>query len=134
MGRRLVVIGTGYVGLVTGACLADHGHDVVCLDVSEPRIAALRQGKLPFMEPGLDEVVHRAQAAGRLRFAVRMAEAIVDREVAILAVGTPSRADGGADLQFVHAATDEVARTAPRGLVLATRSTVPPGTGDDLQQ
>ena len=133
MGQRLAIIGTGYVGLVTGACLADHGHDVVCLDVSEQRIHMLRQGKLPFVEPGLDEVVHRAQAAGRLRFAVGMQEAIGDRALAILAVGTPSRPDGGADLRFVEAAVDDVARLAPKGLVLVTRSTVPPGTGDALQ-
>src|SRR5688572_23913951 len=109
MVRRVLVIGTGYVGLVTGACLADRGHDVVCLDVSEPRIAALRQGRMPFFEPGLEEVVRRATGAGRLRFSTRMDEAIADREVALLAVGTPSRPDGGADLQSV----DEVARLAP---------------------
>lgn len=132
MAERVAVIGTGYVGLVTGACLADLGHDVACVDVDPKRIDSLNQGQVPFREPGLDDVVGRAVRRGHLSFSTSTADAVQDASFAILAVGTPARPDGSADLTYINAAADDVAKNAKQGLVIVIRSTVPPGTGDGL--
>src|SRR4051794_3623703 len=104
---RLCVIGTGYVGLVTGACFAEIGNDVVCADIDANKIERLNAGEIPIFEPGLEDLVVRNRSAGRLSFTHVVADAIADAEVVFIAVGTPSRGDGGADLSAV----DRVAET-----------------------
>jgi UDPglucose 6-dehydrogenase len=125
---KVAVIGTGYVGLVTGAGLADDGIDVCCVDVDESRVRALRDGVVPFYEPGLDDLVRRNIASERLRFTTNLAEAVAGRDVAMLCVGTPQGADGGADLGSLFAAADQIAAAVTGPLVLVTKSTVPVGT------
>ncbi len=132
---RIVVIGSGYVGLVSGACFADFGHDVVCVDKDQSKISSLEDGKMPIYEPGLDNLVQTNRGAGRLAFSTDLAEAVRSAEVAFLAVGTPSRrGDGHADLSFVYQAAREVAEAAAGPLVVATKSTVPVGTGDEVER
>ena len=127
---KICVIGTGYVGLVTGACFADFGVDVTCVDKDEAKVAALGGGEIPFYEPGLREVVERNERAGRLRFTTDLEAAVKESLVIFIAVGTPPREDGTADLTFI----EEVARSISENLngykVIATKSTVPVGTGD----
>jgi UDPglucose 6-dehydrogenase len=131
---RVVMIGTGYVGLVSGACLADFGHRVTCVDKDEAKIAQLRRGIMPIYEPGLEALVARNAGEGRLLFASDPAEAVPDADAVFIAVGTPSRrGDGHADLSFVHAAAEEVARLIRGFTVLVTKSTVPVGTGDEIE-
>src|SRR3569623_239316 len=101
---RIAVIGTGYVGLVTGAGFAELGHDVACVEVDEKRVAALRAGKIPFIEPGLPELVRRNENVGRLKFTSASTEGVAEALLAVLAVGTPPRADRSADLSYVDAA------------------------------
>jgi UDPglucose 6-dehydrogenase len=131
---RVTMIGTGYVGLVSGACFADFGHEVVCLDKDEAKIEALRVGKMPIFEPGLALMVARNVEAGRLTFEVRAPEAIRDADAIFIAVGTPSRrGDGYADLTYVYAATEEIAPMLDGFTVVVTKSTVPVGTGDEIE-
>jgi UDPglucose 6-dehydrogenase len=126
---HLVVIGAGYVGLVTGACLSEFGHVVVCVDRDAARIAALEQGKTPVFEPGLDAILQRNTRAGRLRFTTDLAAAMPGAELAMIAVGTPTRPeDRSVDLSAVHAAAREVAQSAPDGPLVVIKSTVPVGT------
>ena len=127
---RICVIGVGYVGLVTGACLADLGNTVVCLDVVEEQVQKLRQGILPIFEPGLEEVVRRNAAAGRLLFTTSYDAGLKEAEFVFVAVGTPSGAEGEADLSFVQQAVVEVAKRLSRPLIIVNKSTVPIGTGD----
>ena len=101
---KITVIGTGYVGLVTGACLADVGNDVLCLDVDEAKVALLQSGAIPIFEPGLESIVKRNVAAGRLRFTAHIAESVSFGTVQVIAVGTPPDEDGSADMQYVQAA------------------------------
>jgi len=130
---RIAMIGTGYVGLVSGACFADFGHHVTCVDKDAGKIDALNQGKLPIWEPGLDTLVAANTARGRLEFTTDLAEAVADAEAVFVAVGTPSRrGDGHADLTFVFAAIEELAKALPRPVVVVTKSTVPVGTGDKI--
>ena len=132
---KIVVIGSGYVGLVSGACLADFGHDVVCVDKEVAKIERLERGEIPIFEPGLAELVADNRAAGRLVFTNDLAAHMDGAEVAFLAVGTPSRrGDGHADLTFVYQAAGEVAAAATGPLVIATKSTVPVGTGDEVER
>lgn len=129
------MIGSGYVGLVSGACFSDFGHSVTCVDTDERKIAALREGVMPIYEPGLDDLVARNVREGRLTFSTDLASAIADVEAVFLAVGTPSRhGDGHADLSYVYAAAAEVARAARGPLVVVTKSTVPVGTGDEVER
>lgn len=130
----LAVIGTGYVGLVTAACLARLGHTVAGLDIDARRVDALRRAEVPFHEPGLPELVAEGVASGRLRFTTEPGEALAKAQALLVAVGTPSRADGAADLSHLEAAVDTVARHAPNDALLVVRSTVPPGTGDALSR
>jgi len=132
---RIVVVGSGYVGLVSGACFADFGHHVVCVDKDVAKIADLEAGRIPIYEPGLDAVVEINRRAGRLQFSADLNASVPDAEVVFLAVGTPSRrGDGHADLSYVYQAAKEVAEAARGFLVVATKSTVPVGTGDEVER
>src|SRR5262245_36624245 len=130
---NVTIVGTGYVGLVTGACLADAGNNVLCLDVSEDKIAQLNAGKIPIFEPGLEPIVRRNRDAGRLVFSTDVAAAVAHAELQILAVGTPPGEDGSADLQHVLAAARAIGRHMQDYKVVATKSTVPVGTGDRIE-
>jgi len=132
---RIGIIGTGYVGLVTGACLADLGHDVVCVDKDAAKIAQIRSGHLPLYEPGLDGLVAANVGAGRLRFTTEIAQGLSGAQAIFIAVGTPARReDGNADLSHVHEAVAAVARVATAPVCLVVKSTVPVGTGDTLER
>ncbi|QAY77495.1 UDP-glucose/GDP-mannose dehydrogenase family protein [Sphingosinicella sp. BN140058] len=132
---RIVMIGSGYVGLVSGACLADFGHQVVCIDKDESKISRLREGKIPIYEPGLEDLVNRNVAAGRLSFSTDLAQPVWDADVVFIAVGTPARrGDGHADLSYVHAAAAEIAPWLTGFTVVVTKSTVPVGTGDEVER
>lgn len=131
---RLAVIGSGYVGLVTAACLAESGNDVVAVDRDADKIAALRDGRCPFFEPGLEELVRENAAAGRLRFSTSIGEAVPGAHVVFLAVGTPPRDDGSADLSFIEAAARDVAQALTGPTIVVTKSTVPVGTGARLEK
>src|SRR5438477_2280994 len=132
---RVAMIGTGYVGLVSGACFADFGHTVCCVDKDEAKIEALKAGIMPIYEPGLETLVARNAAQGRLFFATDGLEAVRDADAVFIAVGTPSRrGDGYADLSYVHAAAEEIAAVLDGFTVVVTKSTVPVGTGDEIEQ
>jgi UDPglucose 6-dehydrogenase len=128
--RSITVIGAGYVGLVTGTCFADLGNKVCCLDVDEARIETLKAGRLPIFEPGLQEMVDRNVQAGRLSFTADYPEALADAEFVFVAVGTPEGVDGEADLQYVEAAAQTMARAMDHPMIIINKSTVPVGTGD----
>lgn len=132
---RITMIGSGYVGLVSGACFADFGHAVCCVDKDGGKIEALHAGRMPIYEPGLDQLVASNVAAGRLTFTTDLASGVAGADAVFIAVGTPSRrGDGHADLSYVYAATEEIARAATGPLVVVTKSTVPVGTGDRVEQ
>lgn len=128
--ENITVIGVGYVGIVTGACFADLGNRVCCLDINAERIANLNKGIMPIYEPGLAEVVERNAKAGRLSFTTSYARAIQDAEFVFIAVGTPSGVDGEADLQYVRSAAESIADVMDHPLIIINKSTVPVGTGD----
>ncbi len=125
---KIVVVGTGYVGLVTGTCLAEVGIDVICVDVDQRKIENLKKGILPIYEPGLDKLVHRNYEKGRLRFSTNLSESIKGADVAFIAVGTPPGEDGSADLQYVLAVAREIGENMNDYGVIVTKSTVPVGT------
>jgi UDPglucose 6-dehydrogenase len=132
---RIVMIGSGYVGLVSGACFADFGHHVCCVDKDAAKIEALLGGRIPIFEPGLDELVASNVAAGRLEFSLDLAEALSEADAVFIAVGTPSRrGDGHADLSYVYAAATEMAPHLKPGALVVTKSTVPVGTGDEVRR
>lgn len=132
---RIAMIGSGYVGLVSGACFSDFGHRVTCVDKDSAKIDALRAGVMPIYEPGLAELVTSNAAAGRLSFTTDLAEAVRDAEAIFIAVGTPSRrGDGHADLSYVFAAAREIAGALTGRAVIVTKSTVPVGTGDEVER
>jgi UDPglucose 6-dehydrogenase len=132
---RVTMIGSGYVGLVSGACFADFGHEVVCVDKDERKIEALLAGKMPIYEPGLDQLVSKNVAGGRLRFTTDLVDGVKDADAIFIAVGTPSRrGDGHADLSYVYAAAEEIAKALTGYTVIVTKSTVPVGTGDDVER
>jgi UDPglucose 6-dehydrogenase len=130
---RIAVIGTGYVGLVAGAGFSDFGNDVVCVDLDARRIERLRRGEIPIHEPGLEELVARNLAAGRLSFTTRTAEAVPGADVVIIAVGTPTGDGGAADLRHVEAASRDIGRALTGYAVVVTKSTVPVGTADKVR-
>ncbi|MDP2183051.1 MAG: UDP-glucose/GDP-mannose dehydrogenase family protein, partial [Actinomycetota bacterium] len=131
----VAMIGTGYVGLVSGACFADFGHDVTCVDKDPSKIERLERGEIPIFEPGLDDLVAANVRDGRLSFALDGAEAIRTADAVFIAVGTPSRrGDGHADLSYVHAAAEEIAGLIEGFTVVVTKSTVPVGTGDEIER
>src|SRR5213078_182100 len=125
----IAVIGTGYVGLVTGAGLADFGNDVICCDIDERKIAALNEGAIPIYEPGLDTIVSRNVAEGRLRFTTDLPEAIRSSRAIFIAVGTPPKPDGSADLRYVEEVARSIAKYMNGPKLVITKSTVPIGTG-----
>lgn len=132
---RIAMIGTGYVGLVSGACFADFGHDVTCVDKDEKKIAALHRGEIPIYEPGLDELVANNVRAKRLDFTTDLKKPVADADAVFIAVGTPSRrGDGHADLSYVYAAAKEIAQSLQGFTVVVTKSTVPVGTGDEVER
>jgi UDPglucose 6-dehydrogenase len=132
---RVAMIGTGYVGLVSGACFADFGHVVTCVDKDPSKIERLEKGEIPIFEPGLDDLVASNVRGGRLSFALDGAEAIRTADAVFIAVGTPSRrGDGHADLSYVYAAAEEIAGLIEGFTVVVTKSTVPVGTGDEIER
>lgn len=129
------MIGSGYVGLVSGACFSDFGHEVVCVDKDERKIAALKAGRMPIFEPGLDSLVARNVEAGRLSFTTDLAAGVSSADAVFIAVGTPTRADDGhADLSYVYAAAEEIAQAIGTFTVVVDKSTVPVGTGDEVER
>ncbi|WP_448658023.1 UDP-glucose dehydrogenase family protein [Sphingomonas sp. CJ99] len=133
---KIVMIGSGYVGLVSGACFADFGHDVVCVDKDQSKIDLLKSGGIPIYEPGLDTLVAKNVAAGRLTFTTDLAGPVADAAVVFIGVGTPTRrGDGHADLTYVHAAAREIGQAlGDHFTVVVTKSTVPVGTGDEVER
>ena len=131
---RIAMIGTGYVGLVSGACFADFGHTVTCIDTDAGKIERLHQGIMPIYEPGLDSLVAKNVREQRLFFTTDPAEAVRAADAVFIAVGTPSRrGDGHADLTYVHQAAQDIARLIEGYTVVVTKSTVPVGTGDEIE-
>ncbi|HLW70859.1 MAG TPA: UDP-glucose/GDP-mannose dehydrogenase family protein [Candidatus Binataceae bacterium] len=130
---NIAVIGTGYVGLVSGTCLAESGNEVICVDINRPRIDQLKAGEVPIYEPGLEELVRRNVKDGRLRFSINLAEAVRDSMVSLLAVGTPMGADGAADLSQITEVASQVAKSANSYHIIAIKSTVPVGTNDRVR-
>ena len=132
---RIAMIGAGYVGLVSGACLSEFGHEVICVDKDPAKIATLRQGGIPIYEPGLDEIVAANVRSGRLSFTTDLKEAVSNAEVIFIGVGTPSRrGDGHADLTYVYAAAEEIAKALTGYTVIVTKSTVPVGTSRAIEK
>ncbi|MGX9432344.1 MULTISPECIES: UDP-glucose dehydrogenase family protein [Bradyrhizobium] len=132
---RITMVGTGYVGLVSGACFADFGHQVTCVDKNAEKIAALKRGEIPIFEPDLDRLVETNTRSGRLSFTTDLADPVAHSDAVFIAVGTPSRrGDGHADLSYVYAAAREIAASLKDFTVVITKSTVPVGTGDEVER
>ncbi|WP_238244096.1 UDP-glucose dehydrogenase family protein, partial [Methylobacterium iners] len=132
---KIAMIGSGYVGLVSGACFADFGHVVACVDKDPDKIAALEAGRIPIFEPGLDTLVADNVRQGRLTFSTNLPQAVAGADAVFIAVGTPSRrGDGFADLSYVHAAAREIGQALTGYAVVVTKSTVPVGTGDEVER
>ncbi|WP_162249995.1 3-hydroxyacyl-CoA dehydrogenase NAD-binding domain-containing protein, partial [Methylobacterium sp. Leaf456] len=132
---RIAMIGSGYVGLVSGACFADFGHEVICVDVDPKKIEALEAGRMPIYEPGLETLVADNVRAKRLSFTTDLKPAVAGADAVFIAVGTPSRrGDGFADLSYVYAAAKEIAQAVTGYTVVVTKSTVPVGTGDEVER
>jgi UDPglucose 6-dehydrogenase len=129
---RVAIVGTGYVGLVSGSCLAELGHDVICIDTDAGKIAKLEQGVMPIFEPGLEEIVKRNVAANRLHFTTSFADGIPGAEVISIAVGTPSASDGSVDMSYVYGAAEMIGKSLTGYAVIATKSTVPVGTSERI--
>jgi len=135
MALKIVMIGSGYVGLVSGTCFADFGHTVTCVDIDTQKIEHLRAGRTPIFEPGLEDLIRGNQSAGRLSFTTDLARAVAGADVVFIAVGTPSRrGDGHADLSYVYEAARSVAAALKGFTVVVTKSTVPVGTGDEVDR
>lgn len=131
--QKIIVIGTGYVGLVTGSCLSDFGHKIICVDSDEKKIKRLQKGDIPIFEPGLNTIVERNTYYGRLSFTTDTKKAVEEGEVIFIAVGTPPAEDGSADLQYVEAVAREIGRGMKGYRVVVDKSTVPIGTGDKVR-
>ncbi|MBI2339392.1 MAG: UDP-glucose/GDP-mannose dehydrogenase family protein [Deltaproteobacteria bacterium] len=130
---KICIIGTGYVGLVTGACFAEAGNDVICVDVDEKKVADLNEGRIPIFEPGLEPMVRFNRREGRLRFTTDLSEGVNKSEVCFIAVGTPPNEDGSADLSHVLDVAFGIAGVAKKKILLGTKSTVPVGTGEKIE-
>ncbi len=131
---RICMVGTGYVGLVSGACMADFGHKVTCVDINQERIAGLVKGVIPFYEPGLDRLVLKNVEEGRLHFTTRLAEGMKDADVVFIAVQTPMSESGEADLTYVMKVGEEIGALLDDSKVIVTKSTVPVGTNAALKK
>jgi len=131
---KICIVGTGYVGLVTGTCFAEVGTDVTCVDVSQEKIDNLKQGILPIYEPGLEELVHRNQRKQRLHFTTQLEFGIKDAEVVFIAVGTPPGEDGSADLSYVLQVAHSIGTYMQNPLLVVTKSTVPVGTSQRVKK
>ena len=132
---KIAMIGSGYVGLVSGVCFADFGHHVICVDKDPARIAALLRGEMPIFEPGLEELVASNVRQQRLSFTTELPKAVAEAEAVFIAVGTPSRRDDGhADLSYIYAAARDIAKAIKGFTVIVTKSTVPVGTGDEVER
>lgn len=131
---KLSIIGTGYVGLVQGACLADTGNEVICMDIDERRIASLQQGVIPIYEPGLEELVRHNVREGRLSFTTSLPTAVEQSELMFLCLPTPQKEDGSADLQHILSVSEQIARLASAPKILVSKSTVPVGTTEKIKQ
>ena len=131
---RVAVVGTGYVGLVAGACFAESGNDVTCVDSNQTKVRLLRRGKVPIYEPGLEELVHRNRAEGRLAFTTTLAKAVRDSAVVFIAVGTPQGEDGSADLKYVLEVARDIGRAMNGYKVIVDKSTVPVGTAEKVRE
>ncbi len=129
---KVTIIGSGYVGLVTGACLSEQGNDVFCLDLDPKKIAILNSGGVPIYEPGLKEMIERNRAAGRLQFSTDIAASVAHGDIQFIAVGTPPDEDGSADLQYVVAAARNIGRHMSTPKVVVDKSTVPVGTAEKV--
>ncbi|GAJ38350.1 UDP-glucose dehydrogenase family protein [Saccharococcus caldoxylosilyticus] len=133
--KKIAVVGTGYVGLATGVCLSEIGHDVTCVDVDEQKVQRMKEGILPIYEPGLEELMKKNMEDGRLRFTTSHKEAFAEAEVIYIAVGTPQKEDGSADLRFVEQAAKDIAENVERDhVIIVTKSTVPVGTNHKVKQ
>ncbi|MCM2355561.1 MAG: UDP-glucose 6-dehydrogenase, partial [Arenimonas sp.] len=130
---RVTVFGTGYVGLVTGTCLAEVGHQVTCVDIDQAKVDGLNRGVVPIFEPGLEDMVLANHGAGRLSFTTDAAQAIAHGDVLFIAVGTPPDEDGSADLQYVLAVARTIGRHLSRPAIVVNKSTVPVGTADKVR-
>jgi UDPglucose 6-dehydrogenase len=130
---KIAVVGTGYVGLVLGACLAENGNDVICVDKDQSKIDTLEQGKMPIYEPGLEEMVRRNHAIGRLTYSINLASSVKASEIVFIAVGTPQNEDGSADLQHVLSVARDVGRAIEKYTVIVDKSTVPVGTATKVK-
>ena len=131
---NIAIVGSGYVGLVSGTCYAESGNEVVCVDIDKERIAQLCEGKIPIYEPGLEELVRRNLKEGRLRFTTDIGEAIQQSMVSYIAVGTPMSASGAADLSAFFKAAEDIARAITGYHIVAVKSTVPVGTNDRVRE
>ena len=131
---NIAIVGTGYVGLVSGACFADTGASVTCVDVDAEKIERLRRGEIPIYEPGLDELVLKNVKAGRLRFTTSLEEVLNDQQIVFSAVGTPPDEDGSADLRYVLQVAKTIGEHLDRYIVVVTKSTVPVGTAERVRQ
>ncbi len=131
---RIAMVGTGYVGLVSGACFADFGHEVVCIDKDAEKIGALRRGHVPIFEPGLGEIIANNARAGRISFTTDLAEGARGAKAIFIAVGTPTSADGAADMSYVYEAAREIAEVIDGYVVVVNKSTVPVGSGDEVER
>ncbi|MBC7914296.1 MAG: UDP-glucose/GDP-mannose dehydrogenase family protein [Pyrinomonadaceae bacterium] len=131
---KIAVVGTGYVGLVTGTCLAETGNTVICVDINQEKVDKMKQGQIPIYEPGLEILFHRTIEQGRLKFTTDLAEAIADAKIIFLALPTPPGADGAADLSFVLGAAKDIAKLVTDYKVVVTKSTVPVGTADKVNK
>ena len=133
--KKVCVVGTGYVGLVTGACLAELGNTVICLDIDHAKISQLQAGVMPIYEPGLDKLVSRNVSKGRLSFTTSYADAVRDADYCFIAVPTPSEATGGAaNMSYVLSAAKSIAENATRDLIIVNKSTMPVGSGDKVSE
>jgi len=131
---NICVVGTGYVGLVSGACLAENGNDVICVDVDEKKIKSLKRGKIPIYEPGLEEMVQRNSREGRLKFTTDLAKGVRQSLINLIAVGTPPNEDGSADLQHVLSVARSIGQVMDSYKIIVTKSTVPVGTAELVRQ
>src|SRR3954469_17727497 len=130
---KIAVVGTGYVGLVAGACLAENGNEVICVDKDESKVATLKAGRMPIYEPGLEEMVRRNTAEARLTFTTSLPDAVGQSEIVFIAVGTPQGEDGSADLQHVLGVAREIGKAIRKYTVVVDKSTVPVGTAKKVQ-